>query len=239
MKSYEFKFICQKCEAVHYYRPKTGCQKCGKFFLKKVPNMTEEQENEEEYDLDLRLTFDKHDLENEWVHHPGMVHSWAENAADAQLQFDEAKAKLELTKAQLDSDIRKTPSDYGLEKLSEKSIENTIILQPEYQAALRNMNSARHDLKVADAAVTALEHRRKALSYAVELWIRRYNSDRLPKTSTEEGEEFEKRETRGRGRRRKQRMEEESETDILNMGEDLDDLDPDDFDFDENEFEND
>lgn len=225
MRAYKFKFICSKCGAVHYYRPMKGCQKCRKFYIKKVPNMTEEQKQENDDDFpELKLTIDKYDLENEWAEHPSMVHAWAENAANAQLQFDEAKQRLDLVKAELDHEIRIFPENFDLKKSPEKAIENTIILQPEYQAALRNVNSAKYDLKIADAAMTALEHRRKGLSCNVELYCKSYISNQLPKTSSEEGRDFETHEVRTRGQRRQQQMKEDSIDDLKDIEPDDDSL---------------
>lgn len=186
--------------------------------------MTTEEEPEDDYP-ELKLTIDKYDLENEWAEHPSMVHSWAENAANALLQFDEAKQKLELAKAETDREIRSSPKDFDLEKITDKSVESTVITQPEYQAALRNLNSARHDLKIADAAMIGLEHRRKGLALMVELWIRKYYSNKEPQTDSEEGKDFETHEVRTRGQRRQKQMQANSIDDL-----DLDELAPDHFD---------
>jgi len=210
---YEFKFVCSKCGAVHYYRPLKGCQRCGKFYIKKVSNMTEEPK-EDNY-LELKLTIDKYDLENEWAEHPTMVLFWAENVATAHLQFDGAKQRIELAKAETDREIRTSPSDFNLEKITDKSVEATIIIQPEYQAALRNLNSAKHDLKIAEAAMTALEHRRKGLSCNVELYCKNYISNQLPKTSSKEGKDFETHKIRTRGQRRQQLMEDADNIDLV------------------------
>lgn len=34
--SYEFKYVCESCGAIHYYNPSKGCCRCGHKKLKKV-----------------------------------------------------------------------------------------------------------------------------------------------------------------------------------------------------------
>ena len=78
-----------------------------------------------------------------------------------------------------------------------------MLTQPEYKAAVKAVNVARHDLAVANAAVNALEHRKRSLSLLVELWIREYyTADATPRPRSAEAEEFGKKAARTRVRRR-------------------------------------
>lgn len=166
--------------------------------------------NSEELDLEV----DRLRLDDEWVKHPKQYHVWAQKSADAQYAYDQAKAELELTKAELDDDIRNNPGTYGLpEKVTETRTANKIILQNEYQLALKYYNTKRHELDIAHAAVNTLDQKKRQLTVLAELWIRDYYSEATVHGKTKEGKEFEKGTTRSRGRkRREQEKEDEQET---------------------------
>lgn len=152
---------------------------------------------------DLDLSIDKTDLATEWVNQPTLYFEWAKYAADCQADLDRAKSRLELAKAEVEQSIRDAPSDYGIVKATDKSVEATVLTQPEYRAALKAVNTAKHDLAVANAAVQALEHRKRSLTLLVELWIREYyTSDASPRPRSSEAAQFDKNAVRGRGRRR-------------------------------------
>ncbi len=162
----------------------------------------------------LDLEVDRLRLDDEWVKHPKQYYVWAEKAADAQYVYDQAKAELELTKAELDQEIRNNPGTYGLpEKVTEVRLANTIILQNEYQVVLKHLNTKKHELDIAHAAVNTLEQRKRQLTVLVELWIRDYYSEATIHGKTKEGKDFEKKTVRSRGRkRREQEKEDEQET---------------------------
>src|SRR3990167_3731212 len=105
---YDWKFVCPRCSAIHYYRPLTGCQRCKHLILKKVRNrtMAEKEEVVKNGETQLRLEIDKFKLDEELVGQPMQVFLWARKTADAQLEFDEAKAELSLSYAELDKWIQ-------------------------------------------------------------------------------------------------------------------------------------
>lgn len=218
MKFYKFKYVCKKCEAVHYYKPNNGCQRCGSKLLKRVRIKKGEKKmndnNSEELDLDLEV--DRLRLDDEWVKHPKQYHVWAQKAADAQYAYDQAKAELELTKAELDQDIRNNPGTYGLpEKVTEVRLSNVVILQNEYQLTLSHLNKKKHELDIAHAAVNTLEQRKRQLTVLVELWTKDYYSESTIHGKTEEEKDFEKRTVRNRGRKRREREKEDEQEDML------------------------
>lgn len=151
----------------------------------------------------LNLAIDPNRLDNEWINHPSMVHEWAVKAADAQAEYDKSKSILDIVKANLDQEIRENPDDYGLTKVTEVALESAVIAEPQYAAAVKRVNEARHKLQIFQAACNALEHRKRALSLLVELWIRDYYSDPKPRAITKEAEDFEKKAIRRRGRNRR------------------------------------
>ncbi len=215
MNFYKYKYVCKKCDAVHYYKPNKGCQKCGSKLVQRfIAKKEKKKVNDNSEELDLEV--DRLRLDDEWVKHPKQYYVWAKKSADAQYVYDQAKAELELTKAELDQEIRNNPGTYGLpEKVTELKVANTIILQNEYQVALKYLNTKRHELDIAHAAVNTLEQRKRQLTVLVELWIRDYYSEATIHGKTNEGKEFEKKTVRSRGRKRREREKEDEQETML------------------------
>lgn len=117
-------------------------------------------------------------LDKEWLEQPPLYYEYATKLADARRAYDKAQAELSLTTAELSQAIRKEPSKFGLdkEKPTEGSINATLQTRPKYREAAENVADARHDMDINQAAVTALEHRKRALTMLVELHGQNYFS---------------------------------------------------------------
>lgn len=160
---------------------------------------------------EVTLTIDPLRLEDEWVRHPQMVLNVGLRIADLQHEADEAKYQLDAVTADLDKEIRDEPASYGISKLTETIVYNTIVAQPEYKAAVKKKLDAEHDLQKEKAISNALEHKKRALSMLVELWLREYYSDPKPRPMSANGVEFDKHAVRSRGRRREEEQREEAD----------------------------
>lgn len=146
---------------------------------------------------------DPNRLDEEWLRHPRLYHEHAIILADARQELERAKADQELEVADLDRRIRTSPSEYGLEKITETVVANTIILQEDYQSVLRKVIAAKHNVAIAEAAVSTMEHRKKALENYVQLRGMDYFSE--PKArgpAREKMDEEKKRRIRSSGRER-------------------------------------
>ncbi len=118
---------------------------------------------------------DKFRLDEEWVEQPALYVEYAERLAEQMKRLDYAKSDLELTVAEIDKDIRLYfQTKYGLEKLTENVVSNTIILQPRYQVALKALNETKHDVAILRAAVDGLDQRKSALENLVKLFLSSY-----------------------------------------------------------------
>jgi len=154
-------------------------------------------------DEHLKLDIDKDRLDQEWSNQPLLYWKWAKKAADAQMAYDEAKSELSVERAELDLDIRSYPGKHGLAdvKITESVITSTIDNNQVVKSLTKRVRQAKHDLDISKAAVEALEHKKKALSYLVELWIRDYYSEPHARASSDEGNEWTKRQVRRSGMR--------------------------------------
>jgi hypothetical protein len=129
------------------------------------------------------LAIDENQLDVEWLGQAELYYTYAAKLSDAIASMDEAKADFELTQAELAKDIREDPGKYDLGKVTDKSVEATVIMQKEYQEAQAAVNTAKHRVGVLKAAVDALDQRKKALEKLVELRLANYYSE--PRARTE------------------------------------------------------
>lgn len=147
---------------------------------------------------------DEHQLDKEWVNQPRMYYKYAKMAADARMASDQAKSQLEVVEADVARSIRNEPGSYGLSKITENAIKETIPLQRDYQEALAKVIETRHHMDVVNAAVAALDHRKKALEKLVELHnASYYATPRSPSGTKEDRDDAGMREIAERTKRKR------------------------------------
>lgn len=130
------------------------------------------------------LQIDIYNLEKEWTEQPQLYYKYAVELADAKLRLDEAKRELDVTKAELDTDIRQFPNEYSVAKVTETSVAKALITTDDYQRAVKDVDKLSHEVRMLDAMIWALEHRKKALTSLVELHLANYYSEPpVPKES--------------------------------------------------------
>lgn len=112
---------------------------------------------------------DELNIQHEWLRQADLVKEYGDHQADAQQAYDKAKAALDVAKFRAAKAIRLEPGRYGLTKDTEKAIEQAVPAHPDVLNAISEAIDARHDLDVAKAAVSALDHKRTAMSSLVNL----------------------------------------------------------------------
>lgn len=135
------------------------------------------------------LNIDKGALDEEWLKQPSLVFKYAKKAAQCKLELDEAKTALDLTKAELDKEIREDPEAFDIEKVTNPAVEAAIVAEDDYQEALAEVSKKKYELDVLYAAVNALEHKKRALESLVSLHGQNYFSTPRAKGSNAEAVE--------------------------------------------------
>lgn len=137
------------------------------------------------YEDDIKI--DESSLDVEWLDQPSLMMKYARHAAQCRLEMDKAKEALELVKAELDKEIRTFPDRFGIEKITDKVVENTIPMQPDYKEAINNFIKARFESDVAYGAVKAMETRKDALENLGRLMgLQYFAGPRMPRDLHEE-----------------------------------------------------
>lgn len=159
------------------------------------------------------LAIDELALDKECIKQPQLYFTYAQKATDARRDLDEAKADQSVLAAELNKKIRSNPQKYGLsDKPTEASINTTVTLQKEYRDAEAVVIEAAHKLGIMSAAVTAMEHRKRALTLLVNLKGQEYYSE--PSTSAagkKAVNEDVKRSTRTLGQRKVSKADDEED----------------------------
>ena len=152
------------------------------------------------YEKDIKI--DETALDIEWLEQPALFMKYARHYADTMQDLDEAKEKVELVKAELDSDIRLNPEDYVLGKITDAAIANKILCQASFKKANKEWLTAKHENQVAKGAVDSFNQRKEALENLVKLHGQSYFAGpKVPRDIAWEKKEKEKKVDTGIGSR--------------------------------------
>jgi hypothetical protein len=155
--------------------------------------------------IELEIHPDPNELDKEWCNQPRLRFRYGQELADARRGLATAKAELEVSEAELDLAVRSDPGKYGLEKVTEAAVKSTVPTLKQYQKAKRAVIDAQYAVDVLDAAVSSIDHRKKALEDLVQLFMMDYYSKpKAPEGARERMEEVGKANVRRRGRDRQE-----------------------------------
>ncbi len=128
----------------------------------------------ESLDYEKEIRIDETALDVEWLEQPKLFMRYARYAAETQKMLDLAKTNLDLVKAELDKAVRENPDKFGIGKLTETVVLNTILSLPEYKEANEKYINAKYEAEIAKSAVRAFEQRKEALENLVRLHGQEY-----------------------------------------------------------------
>lgn len=131
------------------------------------------------------MRIDENNLVEECVQLPTTYHEYAQQLAAAKKDLDEAKTHLDITKAQLGRDIRNNPGEYNLPKVTEGTVADAVMEHGRTKKAANAVSAARYRVDLLQAAVTALEHKKRMLESLVSLHGQSYFARVMPKNQSE------------------------------------------------------
>jgi len=124
------------------------------------------------YEKDVNI--DETALDVEWLEQPNLMLKYTRNEADALKQVDLIKEKLGYIKSELDKQIREDPEKFGIAKITETVILNTIQMQDEYKDVMEELIEAQYECNIAKGATKAVQQRKDALQSLVTLYGQNY-----------------------------------------------------------------
>ncbi len=113
-------------------------------------------------------------LDVEWVKQAALFGHYCEMQAVARDKVDRLKEKMEVLDAGLGLKIRSNPASFGLEKITEASVQAVILLSKEHQDLAEQQAQARYDLEIMQSAVRSLDQKKSALENLVRLQGQNY-----------------------------------------------------------------
>lgn len=116
-------------------------------------------------------------LDVAWVEQPKIYHKYASRLADAKRDAEQAKTAVDVVYSTLDAGIRENPARYGVAKITEPAIKAAVLQHRKYKAAVQASIDAKHAVDVLAAAVSTLEHKKRALENLVDLRLADYFSE--------------------------------------------------------------
>jgi len=120
-------------------------------------------------DFEGLLDVDETVLDKQSSEQPRLIWKYMRALADAIMASDYAEAEFKVTQAELDEDIRASPNDYGIDKITEPAVKLALARTQDYQKAQTKVIKCRYAVKVQEAAVASLDHRRTTLSHFIQL----------------------------------------------------------------------
>lgn len=109
------------------------------------------------------------ELDRHWLEQTPLYQKYASKMAKAKLRLAEAKAEHELLEATMKKRIRTNPSRFGLQKATEASVVEALIVNRKYQASLETLRKAKYVVDLLEGILTTLEHRKRTLESLVTL----------------------------------------------------------------------
>jgi hypothetical protein len=125
------------------------------------------------------LSIDPLNLDVAWLRQANLYYKHSELLAEARRKSDNAKSLLDVVWAEVARKVRMRPAKYGIkdERVTEAAIEAAIELSKEYREASQAVIDANYEVNVHQSAVTALEHKKRALTMLVELHLSGYYAE--------------------------------------------------------------
>lgn len=132
------------------------------------------------------IEINKHALDEEWLRQPSKYRKWSKRLAKAKEKRTQAKKNILLVRAKVSLEIRKNPTAYGIDKLTDKVVEALVSSDKRVIKAEAEETKYSYEADVMQSAVTALDHRKRALEDLVRLHLAGYFSQPHIDSASEE-----------------------------------------------------
>jgi len=140
-----------------------------------------------DYESDMYIDHDALDIE--CLDQPQMMMKYAKKLATLKLERDQLKEEVDLVRAEQDKAIREDPESFGLVKITETAINNTILTTKEYKSVMKEYLQAKFEVDTCQGAVSAIEQRKSMIEALIKLHGQQYFAGpSIPRQLNEERE---------------------------------------------------
>lgn len=144
------------------------------------------------------VTIDPLALDVEWVRQARLFGEYAAQAAEARRDMERLKERRDVVVVELGLAIRRNPAEFGLEKLTEATVQAVITTHKQHQEVAAALAEAEYQLDMLNVAVRALDQKKTALENLVRLQGQNYFAG--PSVPRDIGAEWVKNAERGTAR---------------------------------------
>lgn len=120
------------------------------------------------------IEIDPDALDIAWVKQASLFGEYCMEQAGARAKLDTLKERLDVKVAGLGLKIRSNPATFGLDKVTEASVQAVILLDAKCAKLREEVAVAQYELEVMGAAVRALDQKKSALENLVRLQGQNY-----------------------------------------------------------------
>jgi hypothetical protein len=140
-----------------------------------------------DYESDMYIDHDALDIE--CLDQSQMMMKYTKKLATLKLERDQLKEEVDLVRAEQDKAIRENPESFGLVKITETAINNTILTTKEYKSVMKEYLQAKFEVDTCQGAVSAIEQRKSMIEALIKLHGQQYFAGpSIPRQLNEERE---------------------------------------------------
>lgn len=135
------------------------------------------KDKKEEINYQNAVAIDPDKLDEEIFSQPGLYMNFSELYAKTEKRRELLRKQLDILEAELDKKIRTNPKKFeleGIKTITETIVKNTIQRQEQVQFINKKLINYNFELKLLSSALTALEHKKRMLEKAVDLYNGQY-----------------------------------------------------------------
>lgn len=125
-----------------------------------------------EFEEDKRINPGQLDIES--CQQADLFFKWAERAIEARHDMDTTKAKRDMVEMRIQMQVRKAPHKFGIEKVTEATITATAKIHADVEKANDDYLNARRNSGMLDAAVSAMEMKKRMIEVMITLHGQKY-----------------------------------------------------------------
>jgi len=122
--------------------------------------------------FDLKLD----ELDERLLEQAKLAYETGRELADAKNELEQAKAKLDVVRAEVEREITENPQAFGLAKTTVSAISAAVETDKRVRGMREDLLDKKHIVDLIGAKMTALEHRKRALENLVALHGQQYFS---------------------------------------------------------------
>jgi hypothetical protein len=142
------------------------------------------------------IAIDPNSLDTEWLGQASLMLDYTKHLAECEKTVNTLKDAVKATKAEIGKDVRSDPKAYGIEKLSNDSVEEAVLSDKEYKRVQRELVEAQYEADIAKGAVESFRQRKSALENLVQLFMSQYFAGpKIPRDLSKEWEDKQRQKT--------------------------------------------